>query len=214
MRRALVLALTFSAATFPALAEDSNGSGLRPFIGVGYTWGGDTIQAWTLIPVGTTTKYDEDISAGAGLDLRLGLAYRLNGLPLTLQGSVGYHNDQVNGFTGGEHYFRRYPIELLLQWHASEKGRLGFGVRRAVNASFVTKGGTCGPDGATYTCPSFNEGMKASTGLIVEGEWLVTPSWGLKARYVHESYRFKDPMVSSDKYEGDHFGLMTSFYFY
>lgn len=213
MRRALALALAFSAATFPALAEDSNGSGLRPFIGAGFTWGGDTIQAWKLIPQGTTTEYEEDISAGSGLDLRLGLSYRLGDTPLTLQGSVGYHNDQASGLNSNSR-FRRYPIELLLQWHVSEKGRLGFGVRRAVNASLSSKGGTCDNGlGGTYACPRINEDMKSSTGLVIEGEWMVSPSWGLKARYVHENYRFKDSTFDSGKYEGDHFGVMTSVYF-
>lgn len=212
MRRALALALAFSAATFPAMAEDSNGSGLKPFIGAGFTWGGDTIQGLRLVPQGTTIEYEEDISAGAGLDLRLGLAYRLSGQPLTLQASVGYHNDQASALNGTSR-FRRYPVELLMQWHVSEKGRLGFGVRRALSASFLREGFTCTDSGGTYDCPRISERMKSSTGLIIEGEWLVTPSWGLKARYVHESYRFKDPAFDSSKYEGDHFGLMTSYYF-
>ena len=208
MRRALALALALSAATLPALAEDFHGSGLRPFIGAGFTWGGDTITPVTITPQGSSTNYEEDISAGAGLALQFGLSYRVPSAPLTLQASVGYHNDQAHGLDGRT-YFRRIPLELMAQWHATDRTRVGFGVRRGARAKFSWEGGTCGGS----TCPTVNERMKGSPGLVLEVEQMLTPSWGVKARYVHEYYQFNDRTLDDHKYDGTHIGLMTTFYF-
>lgn len=214
MKRTLALVLALSTVTLSAVAQEAAGSGLKPFVGIGYSWGGDTIQAVTLIPQGQTAKrYEEDISAGAGLMVQAGVAYSLRELPLTLKGSVGYHNDQVNGVNGESSAFRRTPIELLLQWHTSKQGRIGFGLRHITRATFASKGGTCGPTNAPVACATYREPMKASTGLVLEGEWMLTPSWGVQARYVFESYRFKDSSFDATRYEGNHLGLMTSYYF-
>lgn len=209
MRRILAVALALGAAHFSAMAEDTTGWGLRPFIGAGYTWGGDTMQRWTLTPQGSSTDdgYIEDVSAGAGLDLRVGLSYRLGQLPLSVQVSVAHHIDQVSGLTG-RGYFRRMPAELVLQWHASDRLRIGMGVRRSLDATLRASGGTCGGS----PCVDYRLEMKSSTGVILEGEWMMMPNWGLKARYVHEDYRFKDA-PNLIKYEGDHFGLLTNYYF-
>ena len=208
----LVMAIAMAAAASMAHADTSQAepSGLRPFVGIGFTSGGDTIQHGTLTPIGSTTHYQEDISAGGGLDLRLGLSYKLGALPLTLQGSWGVHNDQVSGIDGGTSFFRRFPLELILQWHATDRTKIGFGLRTTTSARFHSEGGTQS-DGVT-PYPTLDFKFKSSTGLILEAEWAATPSWGIKARYVHESYRFKDfPEV--EKYEANHLGLLTVFYF-
>jgi len=212
MRRALALALALGAITSTALAEDYNGKGLRPFVGVGFTWGGDTIAPVTITPQGSSTHYEEDISAGSGLALQLGLSYRLGDAPVTLQASYGYHNDQASGVDG--HFsFRRRPVEFLAQYHATNQLRVGFGVRRSTRAQFAAVGGTCTAlDGSTAPCND-HERLKASTGIVLEAEWMATPSWGLKARLVHETYRFEDTTLDDQKYKGDHIGLMTSYYF-
>jgi hypothetical protein len=222
MRHALALTLALSTFTSAALAdEDSNAynrPGLRPFIGAGYTWGGDTLIPVTVTIKGTSTQYKEDISGGAGLDLRFGFSYRFAAAPLSVQASYGYHNDQVNGIDNDSSFFRRYPLELLLQWHTTERTRVGLGVRRTQRATLGLRGGTC-----TYTdpttgeretraCDDFHGRMSSTTGLILDGEYDVTPNWGLKARYVHEDYKFKgDP--ENTKYSGSHIGLLTVYYF-
>lgn len=193
--------------------DTDNPGGLRPFIGVGYTFGGDTIQHVTLQPKGTTIEYQEDISAGGGLDLRVGLDYRFRGSPFSLQASLAYHNDQVNGSDGERSFFVRVPVELVALYHFNPRGSVGLGVRKATHAKFSSRGGTCTyPDGSTEACPRIDEKLNASTGIILEAEWAVTPSWGLKGRYVRESFKFEnDP--TQEKYEGDHVGLMSVFYF-
>jgi hypothetical protein len=218
MRRLLAMALVLCASHFSAMAQDTIGTGLRPFIGAGYTWGGDTIQNWTYTPVGggTSFEYEEDVSAGAGLDLRVGLSYRFGDSPFTLQASIAHHIDQTHGVSSRA-YFRRMPGELVLQWHANEQWRIGLGARRAIRSTIRFEGSlTCDSAGVfgagTVPCPLVRLEMKSSTGIILEGEYLVTPSWGLKARLVHESYRFKDaPEVK--RYDGSHLGLMTNSYF-
>jgi hypothetical protein len=221
MRHALALTLALSAITTAALADDDsnayNKPGLRPFIGAGYTWGGTTLTPVTVNIKGSSTQYKEDISAGAGLDIRLGFSYRFAAAPLSLQASYGYHNDQVNGVENESFFFRRYPIELLLQWHTTERTRVGIGLRRTQRAMFGSRGGTCtypNDDGTTTTaeCEETHLRMRSSTGVILDGEYDVTPNWGLKARYVRESYRFKD-YPEYRRYAGDHIGLLTVYYF-
>ena len=210
MRRALALALAWGAATLPALAEDFQGTGLRPFIGLGYTSGGNTVPRVQINVKNSSTQYDESLSAGGGLDLRLGLAYRLGTLPWTVQGSWGIHNDQTNGVDGERYSFRRYPVEAQLQWHATERGKIGFGVRKATRAVLSIVNGS-----TSDQTLSVNERIpfKSSVGVLIEGEYAVTPNWGLKARYVHENYTVPAEGMGDVKFSGDHIGLLTVFYF-
>jgi hypothetical protein len=210
MRRALALALALGAATLPALAEDSHGKGLRPFIGLGFTSGGDTVTSVTTTVKGTSTQYSDDLSAGGGIDLRLGLSYRLGALPWTVQGSWGIHNDQSNGVDGERYSFRRYPVEAQLQWHATDRAKIGFGLRKATRPVLSIVNGSSGD-----TRLSINERytFKSSVGVFVEGEYAVTPSWAFKLRYVHENFKLPVEGEADLKYEGDHLGLLTVFYF-
>ncbi len=221
MRRALALALTWSAVSFSAVADEGSSVRLRPFIGGGYTWGGDTIQSYVFIPQGSssssssssTTEYEEDVSGGAGLDLRLGLHVDLPDSPMSLQVSLIHHMDQHSGLDG-KAYFRRTPIEVVGLWRHSDKLRFGIGVRKSVSAKFSSEGFTCGQDadGKDITCPSVNLKMKSNVGLLVEAEYLLTPDWGIKARYVRESYKFKD-YPDARSISGDHIGFLTNYYF-
>lgn len=208
MKRLLALALALGTAQLATANDDTAGWGLRPFIGAGYTWGGDTVQRWTYEETSSGNfSHEEDVSAGAGLDLRLGLSYRFGASPVSLQASIAHHIDQTHGVSSRA-YFRRMPAELVLLWHANDRVRLGMGVRRSINATFKTSGGTCG----NSACLSFREKLKSSTGVILEAEWMMTPNWGLKGRYVFEDYRLKNA-PSIVEYEGDHFGVITNYYF-
>lgn len=209
MRRLLALTLALGAAHFSAMADEGAGWGLRPFIGAGYTWGGDTISHWTYTEeTSGNFSHEDDISAGAGLDIRAGLSMRLGDLPLTLQASVSHHIDQTHGVSSRES-FRRMPAELLLQWHFSDRLRLGIGARHALNAVRKSSGGTCGDN----PCFEFRAEMASSTSVILEGEWMMTPNWGLKARYVAgEKYHYKEA-PDLIEYNGNHFGLLTNYYF-
>jgi hypothetical protein len=211
MATGLALALITNLAAAQAV-ETSSSTNLRPFIGIGFTSGGDTIIPVNVTTTGSTTQYHEDISAGGGLDLRLGLSKKLGELPLTVQLVAAYHIDQTAGVEGSKYSFRRYPIEATLLWHATERGRIGFGVRKALNPQIRIQNGH-------YTDSNGNEvggiyesyDMKSSVGWILEGEYAVTPSWSLKARYVMESFRYVD-YPEAEKYNANHLGIESVWY--
>lgn len=201
--------LVFALLAQQALADSTEpltSSRIRPFIGGGYTLGGNTIFAATIIPKDSSIEYKEDISAGAGLDLRAGVDFQLQD-KLSLQAAVAYHNDQTNG-SGGTVSFHRVPVELIAHWRVAPTWRLGLGARRGTHAVFdynpkVSASGS--------SLPTFKVRMKMNTGLIVEGERFVTPNWSFKLRYVKETVRVED--APDLKYKGDHFGLITAYYF-
>lgn len=185
---------------------------MEAFRGRGLHVGGDTILPVTVTVQNSSTRYHEDISAGGGLDLRVGLSRRLGDLPWTVQVAAAYHNDQSNGVEGSKYRFRRLPIEATLLWHATNRVRIGFGVRKATNATFKIDNGTL-TDGSGNEYKNVYEkyALKASTGFIVEGEYAVTPSWGLKGRFVFESFRYRD-YPQAEKVDAEHFGIQSVWY--
>lgn len=184
----------------------------RPFVGLGFTSGGDTLLKVNLVPKGGSgPTYREDVSSGGGIDLRFGFSRRLDELPLTLQVAGAYHNDQVNGIEGEKIRFRRMPLEATLLWHATERARVGFGVRKATHPVFKLDNVKFNVDGQQVRV-SGEADLKASTGFIVEAEYALTPSWGLKGRYVFESYRYRDD-PQGEKFEANHLGVMSVWYF-
>ena len=211
---AACLLLTLLAPThaqdFGEAVTDYAPKGLRPFVGVGLTRGGDTLMR---IHNDATGARDNDITrirAGDGLDLRVGLSMRLGSLPWTLQMAVAYHNDQENGQDDTKYRFRRVPVEATLLWHATDRARIGFGVRKATNPVAKIDNGRL--EGMTERFDAKDK-AKASTGFILEGEYAVTPSWSLKGRYVYETFRAKDD-PDADKVKGDHLGIQSVWYLF
>lgn len=188
----------------------------RPFVGLGFTSGGDKIARINLVPVnGSGPTYQEDVSSGGGIDLRIGFSHRLGELPLTLQLAGAYHNDQVNGIRGEKARFRRMPLEATLLWHATDRARVGFGVRKATHPVFKF-------DNISCTNCNGTAHFKSNVGAILEAEYALTPGWGLKARYVVESYRVKNApqalldgefLTLEEKFEANHLGVMSVWYF-
>lgn len=205
-----------------ALAQTSDAHGVRdswrPFVGLGFISGGDKLARINLVPVnGSGPTYQEDVSSGGGIDLRLGVSQRLGDLPLTLQLAAAYENDQVNGIRGEKARFRRMPLEASLLWHATDRTRIGFGVRKATHPVFKLDNTTCGGTSCAGTAH-----FKSNVGAILEAEYALTTSWSLKARYVVESYRVKNaPQILLDnglltleeKFEANHLGVMSVWYF-
>lgn len=214
-----MVACTLSVAAAAAIAEpfdpsaaSREGEGWRPFFGLGFTSGGDTLMKVDLVPEGTSTRYREDISSGGGIDLRFGVSRRLGELPLTLQLAAAYHNDQANGIRGEKVRFRRMPVEATLLWHASDRTRIGFGVRKATHPTFKLDNIRF-PDGAGgETLVSGKADLKAKVGFIVEAEYALTPSWGLKGRYVFESFRPRN-QPDGEQFEANHLGVISVWYY-
>lgn len=214
-RAMVACALSLAAASSFADGFDTTSShnSWRPFVGLGFTSGGDTMLKVNLVPQGGSgTTYREDVSSGGGIDLRFGFSRRLGELPLTLQLAGAYHNDQVNGIEGSKYRFRRIPLEATLLWHATDRTRIGFGVRKATHAALKIDNGRFTTAQGTEITVSGKDALKASTGFIVEAEYALTPSWGLKGRYVFESYRYRDD-PQGEKFEANHLGVMSLWYF-
>lgn len=207
LRSALTTLALLSLASGCSFAQTSNvDSKFRLMAGAGYTLGGDTLVNVTLTPEsGSGSTYEEDLSAGSGIDLRLGAEYRLTNT-FRLQGMIGYHNDQANGLHAAVS-FHRLPIELLGHWRATENLWVGGGVRKAVSAKInreegFTSGGS--------TLPAAKAKATFNTGFVIEAEYMMSKNWGLKMRAVKESVSVEG---ETDKFSGDHVGGILTYYF-
>jgi hypothetical protein len=189
--------LAWVAASSLVVGGSSWAEGLRPFLGGGFTVGGDKINT-----IHYTNGDDATLRAGGLLDLRAGVDYRLIGLPISLQGTMAYHTDRASARNGSAD-FSRTPLELLVQWHANERWAIGAGVRKATGARYNASGA-----GASQTA---DQSFKSATGYVIEGEYAVIPSVGLKLRYVNEEYTASDN--ASIKKDGSHMGLLAVYYF-
>lgn len=189
-----------------ALAQEVQDKKFRLMAGFGYTFGGDTLVNVSLTPdSGSGPTYYEDLSGGAGLDLRLGGEYRLSN-SFRLQGMVAFHNDQTTGLHAHASY-RRVPVELLGHWRASENLWIGGGLRKAMNGTLDREAGfTSG--GATL--PARKWDIKFSTGVVLEAEYMMSKNWGLKMRAVKEKGLFEG---DTEKFSGDHVGAIVAYYF-
>ena len=111
--------IALSAQAGPAGAQSS--SRLYPVLGLGITGGGDNLGT-----VAFNNGDRESLYAGGTIDLRAGLEYELQSLPVELELSLGYHFDRVNA-SNGDATFRRYPLELIAHYDISRDWRVGVG---------------------------------------------------------------------------------------
>ena len=189
---ALVAASSFLVAG-PSLAGEWS-----PFLGGGLTAGGDKVNSSAITRVNGDT---ENLHAGGLLDLRAGLDFRMVGTDISLQGVVAYHTDRSDANNGSVD-FSRMPLEFLVQWHANEKWAFAGGIRKTYGVRYngVDAGTQFGSD----------QKFKSSVGWILEGEYAIIPSVGLKVRYVNEDYTSKS---YGTKFDGSHFGVLGVYYF-
>jgi Outer membrane protein beta-barrel domain len=188
MKRTLITAALALAAAAGAQAQERT---VRGVLGVGVTGGGDTL-ATVVYTDGST----DSIKAGGLVHLYGGAEFRL-APQFTLQANVGYHVDRTSGFSNGSVRFSRTPIELLGHFEVAPSVRLGGGARFVNNAKLDTSGVLSG------TRVDFDN----TVGAVVEAEWLVLPSLGLKVRYVSERYKANGVSV-----DGNHGGFYVSWY--
>lgn len=208
------MALALSAASMPVWAGDTASSSIRPLLGIGYTWGGDTIAQVELKPVsGNSASQYEDLSGGAGLDLRTGASWHFSD-KARLQAMVAFHNDSANGLSG-QMSFRRVPIELLIHWQASDNWWVGGGLRRAFSGKYDRQAGftrdiEVNGEIQTVTLGAYKESAKFSTALVVEAEYMLSKNWGAKFRAVKESAKFE---LDTEKFNADHIGAIVTYNF-
>jgi hypothetical protein len=167
---------------------------LRFLLGAGLTFGGDTLAT-----VSYTDGSTDSITAGGGLMFYGGLDYRLDDA-ISLQGNLGLHLDTTKPASNGEVTFGRLPLELLAYYHLSDAFRLGGGIRIVSGAKL--KGS--GIAGNAY------QKFDNTIGMIIEGEYLLHRTFGIKLRHVSERYQ---PSGSPVSYSGSHFGVLANLYF-
>jgi len=237
MKRLTCALLMAAAWAQPAWADEDDAPAAapgwwRPYVGVGYAWGGNTLAPIKIKIIGTETIYDEDISAGAGLDLRLGLRLQPADWPIGIKMAAAYETDGAAGLSGW-HSFSRHPIELGLSMSLSERWSVGVGARKSLRAKLrdhkddypyqVSDGVT------TKTVPGkydFHSRYSSSMGAYAEVEWHVTSGLSLSARGIHESFRLKSEALDTPygsasvdygdngkRYGANSFSLALTYYF-
>lgn len=188
MKRLFLTAAFALAALGSAQAQERN---VRAFVGAGITGGGDTLAT-----VVFTDGSSEDIRGGGFVHFYGGVEFRL-GPQFTVQTSIGYHVDDTSAASNGSLRFSRYPVELLGHIQIDPHVRLGGGARFINSAKIDGRGALAG------TRFEFD----STVGAVIEGEYLVSPSIGLKLRAVSEKYKANG--VSAD---GNHVGFYVNWY--
>ncbi|MBI5783923.1 MAG: outer membrane beta-barrel protein [Rhodocyclales bacterium] len=192
MKKIVAIAALSLATSLPAAAADYNNSG-HFLLGMGLTFGGDT-----LVTLHYTDGSTSSIKSGGLVHIYGGYEYRFSNR-VSVQANVGYHVDDENAKNGSVK-FSRYPLELLGYYGITDNVRLGGGLRY-VTSPKVSGSGVV--DSADF---EFNN----ATGLVVEGEYLISPQFGVKLRAVSEKYKLKDGSASAN---GNHGGIYASYYF-
>lgn len=165
----------------------------RFIAGMGFTSGGDTLATASY-----TDGASQNIKTGGMLAFYGGVEYDV-AQDLAIQATIGYHVDQAHA-DNGEIRFGRYPLEVLAAYKLSPQWRFGGGVR-FVNSPRLSSSGA-GDIG------DFN--FKNTVGAVLEGEYLFSPAFGVKLRYVSEKY---EPKNGAGKLDANHVGIMGNFYF-
>lgn len=193
MKKTILAAALAIGATVGANAADAPASA-HFLLGAGLTFGGDTLATVTY-----SDGRSEDIRGGGLAHLYAGGDFRVTDV-LSLQATVGYHVDDSSAASNGSVRFTRMPVDLLVLYHLNDHVRLGLG------AQFVNSPKLKGSGVAS----NINLEFKNTTGAIVEGEYLFTPHMGAKLRYVSEKF---EAQTGGPKADGNHLGLMFSYYF-
>jgi hypothetical protein len=165
---------------------------LRFIVGMGIPGGGDKLATVTYERLG-----DYNIKAGGLIAFTGGVDFLVTP-EFSLQSTISYHVDQANA-SNGDIKFKRYPIELIAYYHPAANWRVGGGVRYVSSPKLSSSGVVSG----------LNAEFDNTVSGLVEAEYMVQPSFGVKLRYVNEKYKvkgFKD-------IDANHVGLFGNFYF-
>lgn len=187
---ALAAAFGTAHAQTPAPAADTPSS-VRLFAGGGLTYGGDRLAT-----VPYNNEESDKVRAGGLFATRVGLEFRMSPV-LSMQVAGGYHVHNTRFRNDESARFSRYPVELLLNYDVAPGWRVGAGPRVSTNGKLLGRG-------VAYTR------YDNSTGLVLSGEYFVTPKLGLSARAVVERF---EPEGGGTDIKGDHLGFFAQFYF-
>jgi Outer membrane protein beta-barrel domain len=197
MSKKLMLASLAALCTFAgnaqAQADLKAEKQLRFFVGMGATFGGDN-----LVTARFSNGDTSDIKAGGVVQFHGGAIYKFND---KISGSVavGYHFNRINA-TNGSITFGRYPVEVLGHYAVTPVVRLGGGLRLVNGTKLSSSGAASG----------INADFGSSTGVVLQGEYLMSENFGIKLRYVGEKYKINGVQ---NKVDGSHVGMMFDYYF-
>ncbi len=164
----------------------------RLLAGVGVSGGGDELAT-----ANYTNGDSQNIRAGKGIYLTVGADYRINS-QFSVQGTVNFHTDDTNADNGSIR-FRRFPVEVLGYYHINNQWRVGGGVRYINGSKLTSSGAASGID------TKFDN----STGAVLEAEYFWTPNFGMKLRYVNETFKAR----GYEDTKGNHVGISGNYYF-
>jgi hypothetical protein len=191
-KMSFLVALAIASLSQNAAAQDM-GKQLRFTMGAGLTFGGDKLATAVY-----TNGAEIDIRAGSMVALNAGADFRITP-EVSLQATVGFHVDDATA-SNGDMRFQRFPIELLAYYNVSPQWRIGGGVRYVSNAKLTSSG-------AAYIGDlSFEDTVSG----VLEGEYAMSNSIGIKVRYVQEQFENK---YNGRKTDANHVGVFANFYF-
>ncbi|MYM21055.1 outer membrane beta-barrel protein [Duganella sp. FT135W] len=173
-------------------AQAQTQSPVRFLAGLGISGGGDNLA---------TAKYtngsSQKIKAGGGVYFTTGADYRLSE-EFSVQGTVNFHVDDTNA-NNGSIKFQRFPVELLGYYHVDNNWRVGAGVRYTASPKLTSSGAASGLD------VKFDNAVSG----VLEAEYFWTPKFGMKMRYVNETFKKSGyPDVKAN-----HVGISANYYF-
>lgn len=191
----ILIALTclFAAAgTAQAQSLAPTPSPARFVLGMGLSGGGDELAS-----VHYTDGMNINLHAGGLVYFTAGVDYRFTPA-FSLQGTVNYHVDRANS-RNGDVKFERFPIELIGYYQPNPSWRVGGGVRYTTSPKLSGSGAGSGI-GASFD---------NTTSAVVEGEYFVNPGFGIKLRYVNETFKLR----GYGDIDGSHVGVSANVYF-
>jgi hypothetical protein len=192
--KTVVISAALAAFALTASAQGQDSRPVRALVGLGFTFGGDKLATADF-----TDGTSDTIHAGGLIAVYGGVEIRATDM-LALQTTVGYHVDQTRAASNGSLRFSRYPVDVLALFSLNDKVRLGGGIE-FVNNPKLTGRGAVG---------TFNVEFKNSAGLVLEGEYLITRNFGMKARAASHKFKVEG---SSEEVNGSYGGLMLNYYF-
>lgn len=189
----IVFALSTLCATMGAAhAQGPVANPLHFLAGLGVSTGGDDLA---------TAKYtngsSQNIKAGGGVYFTAGADYRLS-QAFSIQGTVNFHVDDTNA-KNGSIKFQRFPVELMGYYHVNNQWRIGAGVRYINGAKLSSSGAAAGLE------TKFDN----TTSGVVEAEYFWTPNFGMKMRYVNETFK----TTGYQDVKANHVGISANYYF-
>jgi hypothetical protein len=191
-KAAVIAAISLCAVSgaFAQSAKPADNGGIHGVVGFGATFGGED-----LVTVVYTDGKTATLKSGGVVQFKGGMEFGL-AKDWALQTTIGYHFDKVNA-SNGSVTFQRFPLEGIVFYSVAPQFRIGAGLRKALSPKL---------SGTGFVSGSADLGSKV--GVVLEGEYLPTPSLGITVRAVSEKYT-----VGNESFNGNHGGIGLNYHF-